>query len=351
MRYTLICIAVVCTCPLLVAQEAERSAFIVRLGIDTVAVERLTRTAGRLEGRCVVRTPRTVVRDYTVTLRPDGSADRFEMGDAVVEFTGDRAGAIPFVANCWGLLELAARRFRATGGDSLRQVALTPGREVQRRTITVQRRGADSLTATVIEGLPYRVAVDRAGRIRGASWAGEWTVERVPSLDLERLAAEFERRPLGPLSPADSVRATIAGATVTVQYSRPKRRGRTVFGGVVPWNEVWRTGANEATLLTTTADLEMGGTVVPAGSYTLWTLPRPSGWTLIINRNTGQWGTDYGAQHDLARLDMRVERLSAPVEQFTIALEPQGDGAGILKLEWDHTRAGIAFTPKQAAGR
>ena len=98
-------------------------------------------------------------------------------------------------------------------------------------------------------------------------------------------------------------------------------------------------------LFETSADLVIAGTVVPAGKYSLWTLPSPGGWKLIVNKNTGQWGTDYNAQYDLARLDMGVEQLPQPVEQFTIAIEPRGTG-GVLKLEWDHTRASVPFSRK-----
>jgi len=119
-------------------------------------------------------------------------------------------------------------------------------------------------------------------------------------------------------------------------------RGRVIFGNVVPWNQVWRTGANQATIFETGADLVVAGTTVPAGKYSLWTLPSQSGWKLIVNTNTGQWGTDYDARYDLARLDMKVEPLPQPVEQFTIAIEPKGKG-GVLRLEWEKTRASIPF--------
>jgi len=114
---------------------------------------------------------------------------------------------------------------------------------------------------------------------------------------------------------------------------------------VVPWNQVWRTGANQATVFETSADLVMAGTPVPAGKYSLWTLPSPGGWKLIVNKNTGQWGTDYNAQYDLARLDMTVEQLPQPVERFTIGIEPKGSG-GVLRLEWEKTRASVPLSRK-----
>ncbi|HXF96106.1 MAG TPA: DUF2911 domain-containing protein [Gemmatimonadales bacterium] len=338
------------------AQEVERGAFIVRIGTDTVAVEQFARSPDRLDGRCVVRTPRTLVRDYATSIGPDGAARRFEVKTpgttevSTIEFDGDRAGAIPFVGNCWALLELATRRFAAGREAALKQTGIPPGPNAEPRSITLERRGRDSVTLTVIEGVPYRVALDAAGRIQGAAWAGDWTVSRVSGLDIERLAAEFTRRPLGPLSPRDSVQVTVGGATLSLNYGRPARRGRVVFGNVVPWNAVWRTGANEATLFTTSADLDVAGATIPAGRYTLWTLPTLAGWTLIVSRNTGQWGTEYDARHDLVRLPMQVERLDRPVERFTMTIEPRGEG-GVLKLEWDDTGAWVAFRPKPPAGR
>ncbi|OLE56975.1 MAG: hypothetical protein AUG74_18580 [Bacteroidetes bacterium 13_1_20CM_4_60_6] len=171
------------------------------------------------------------------------------------------------------------------------------------------------------------------------------TVERVQGLDVAALGKSFAARSLGTLSPPDSVRASVGGAALSVRYSRPSTRGRVIFGNVVPWNQVWRTGANQATILETSADLTLAGTKLPAGKYSLWTIPSPGGWKLIINKNTGQWGTDYDAQYDLARLNMKVEPLLQAVEQFTIAIEPTGKG-GVLKLEWEQTRASIPLSAK-----
>jgi hypothetical protein len=127
------------------------------------------------------------------------------------------------------------------------------------------------------------------------------------------------------------------GKTIEIDYGRPYMRGRKIFGGLVPYGQVWRTGANEATSLVTEADLVIGGAHVPAGSYTLYSLPQESGWKLIINKETGQWGTKYDPSQDLVRVDMRVERLPAPVEQFTIVLDQRSQDAGVLRMEWENT--------------
>jgi len=195
---------------------------------------------------------------------------------------------------------------------------------------------------------PLRLRVDQAGQLLGASGVGstmQVTVERVASFDIAALGPAFANRPLGVLSPTDSVQAMVGGVALSVKYSRPAVRGRVIFGGVVPWNQVWRTGANAATVFTTSADLVMGGTTIPAGSYSLWTIPSTAGWKLVVNTNKGQWGTDYDAKYDLTRLDMQVAALDTLVERFTISLASQGEG-GALELSWEKTRASVEFAKK-----
>jgi hypothetical protein len=118
-----------------------------------------------------------------------------------------------------------------------------------------------------------------------------------------------------------------------------------VFGNVVPFGEVWRTGANAATQFRTDKALDFGGTVVPAGFYTLWTIPSPNGWKLVVNSETGQWGTAHKAEKDLMSIDMKTSTLPQVVERFTISIEPGAQG-GVLDMDWDTTRASAAFTVK-----
>ena len=148
---------------------------------------------------------------------------------------------------------------------------------------------------------------------------------------------------MGTLSPRDTARATIRAANLLVDYGRPRKRGREIFGNVVPWGQVWRTGANAATQLRTDRDLVFAGLSVPAGTYTLWTLPTQAGWQLIVNSQTGQWGTAHDAARDLGRVPLTVGALAEPVEIFTISVDAQGQG-GVLSFTWDRTRATIPFT-------
>src|SRR5689334_18219457 len=145
-------------------------------------------------------------------------------------------------------------------------------------------------------------------------------------------------------SPPGTAEVTLKGKTITIDYSRPSMRGRKIMGGLVPYGKVWRTGANEATTLTTPVDLNIGGTKVPAGKYTLWTLPSAGTWKLIINKQTGQWGTNYDPSQDLARVDMQKKALSAPVEQFTMSFAKQGGDKAELNMDWENTRVSVPIS-------
>ena len=142
-------------------------------------------------------------------------------------------------------------------------------------------------------------------------------------------------------SPSATAAITLAGKKITIDYGRPSMRGRKIFGELVPYGQVWRTGANEATQLITEIALEVGGAPVPAGKYTLYTLPAESGWKLIINKQTGQWGTAYDPKQDLARVDMKTERIEIPIEQFLISFVPKGSDGATLRLDWEKTRAQV----------
>ena len=145
-----------------------------------------------------------------------------------------------------------------------------------------------------------------------------------------------------PLSPPATASVTFAdGKTVTINYSQPSMRNRKIFGGLVPYDKVWRTGANAATSLQTDVNLTIGGTAVPAGSYTLYTIPSQNNWTLIINKQTGQWGTKYEQSQDLARIPMKVTQRPSGLELFTISLDKNGGDSADLKIEWENTLASV----------
>ncbi len=151
----------------------------------------------------------------------------------------------------------------------------------------------------------------------------------------------FAQRPR--VSPHEKVTATAGKANVTIEYGRPSLKGRKAVGGqLVPFGQVWRTGADEATTLTTDADLMIGTLAVPAGSYSLFTLPAEKEWKLIVNKNAKQWGAfSYKEAEDLGRVAMKMKSLAAPVEQFTIAIKD-----GMIVMSWENTEVSVALKAK-----
>jgi hypothetical protein len=149
-----------------------------------------------------------------------------------------------------------------------------------------------------------------------------------------------------PSPPASADCTLSAGKTIHVDYSSPRMKGRKIYGGLVPWDKIWRAGANEATTFVTTADVTVGDKDVPAGPYTLFAIPSADKWTLIISKKTGEWGIPYpGEQFELTRTDMQVSKLDAPLENFTISFDNSG-GACTLRMDWETTRASVKISPK-----
>ncbi len=360
----------------------EEAAFIVRLGTDTVAVERFTRGAGRLDGERLLRYPRTSLVRYGATLGSDGAITRFE--SSTVPLATDSTPASSTV-----VFGMDSVRVTLVSGDSTRAYALNPGtaeasiflpfsfalyEQLVRRVIG---RGSDSAAAELIFpgvfnplptsvrriaadsaaidffGAPLLIRTDRAGRILGVDGSAttqKVTVTRERHVDVMALARAFVAREAaqgtpGQLSPRDTVRAVIGAAEIQIDYGRPRARGRAIMGGIVPWGEVWRTGANAATGFSTSADLLLGGVEIPAGDYTLYSIPRPDGAELIVNRQTGQWGTEYDPTLDLVRIPLDRRELAAPVEAFTIAVDP-ADGGARLRFAWERTEWTVTMAPR-----
>ena len=367
------------------APADESGSFVVRLGRDTTGVETYKRGANRLEVDQVGRVPRVLKRHFVFDYAPSGEVTRIA---ATVTVPGAPAGAPAFqqtlatftadsmmmesrrdtvvqrlrtavpkgamvvsLASPWSVYEAMTMRLARQKADSLRSpFYFLGGPSVG--SIVVRRMGADSVEIQTDNDL-YHTHVDKAGRLlhlRPIKGTGQYTVDRVQNLDLPGTAAAFAAREqkegtLGALSTRDTVRASAGGASLWIDYGRPSKRGRTIFGNVVPWGEVWRTGANAATQFRTDKALEIGGVTVPAGFYTLWTIPSATGWKLVINGETGQWGTAHKAERDLFTVDMSVAALSEPVERFTIGVQP-GESGGELRMDWDTTRASVPFTVK-----
>jgi len=381
-RFTLLSLLAFLPATLLAQGRAEKAAFITRLGSDTLSVEQFSRTSSRLESDVAARVPRARRLHFVVALNPDQTVSRLQVtvqpavpAPDAPAFTGDMvfgkdtvtmtirqtdstitlhvpagAGAMPLTSTSYALYEQMFLRFQKAGKDSL-PFLIVPFGGNQATETSIVRRGADGADYDFF-GLPMHAKLDKQGRLLGLDGresTSKVLVERVKSADVEKAYKDFAARDasqgaMGQLSARDTVRATVGNAHLTIDYGRPHKRGREIFGTVVPWGQVWRTGANAATGFTTDADLVVGSQTIPKGSYTLWSLPAQNGSKLIINSQTGQWGTDYHADKDFARLDMKTEALAQPVEVFTIAIDPQGDRAGVLKLQWDRTQLSLPFT-------
>jgi hypothetical protein len=385
MRSVLVLGAVVLLGWLAVPAAADESGgFVVTLGQDTVGAERYTRTKDKIEVYQVGRAPRVLRRHYVYDLKngvmshialvvtPPGSEQPTQTVDATMD--GDslrgeiKTGSNPPVrsavfigagtlivgaASPWAGYESRMSALQKSKADTLGgSLYLIGAGNADRYLLT--KVGKDSVRIANTHQDVYVARVDKKGRILGTrpvSGTQKFAITRVDKLDLDALVASYAAREqagagVGMLSPRDTVRVESAGgAALMIDYSRPAKRGRAVYGGIVPYGEVWRTGANAATQFRTDKALEFGGTVVPAGFYTLWTLPTATGWKLIVNSETGQWGTAHKAEKDLYTIDMKVATLPQVVERFTISVEPNATG-GVLNLDWDTTRASIAFTVK-----
>lgn len=160
-------------------------------------------------------------------------------------------------------------------------------------------------------------------------------------------AAAQQDKSKRPSPPAQAECKFPDGNTIHVDYSSPRVKGRKIFGGLVPYGQVWRLGANEATTFITSTDVMVGDKTVPRASYTLFAIPDPGQWTLIISKKVGEWGIPYpGESYDFTRTKMSVSKLSKPVEDFTIAFDQLG-GKCTMHADWAETRASVDITEKK----
>jgi hypothetical protein len=158
----------------------------------------------------------------------------------------------------------------------------------------------------------------------------------------------------GGFSPHETTSAVIDGCRVTITYGRPFTKdpktgeARKIWGGLVPWDKAWRTGADEATVLIAQKPIMFGDTLVPAGAYTLYTIPSESGTSkLAISKNLGAWGVPVDEKNDLARVDMKKGAAEKPTDQLTMAVAKNPDGGGLIKLTWEDTQFTVPFTAKK----
>lgn len=354
--------------------RSESYGFVAVLGNDTTSVERVTRSPGHIVADAIGRSPTVTRRHWEADLGPSGAISSWRMDtyipnapperqrihhaatftDQATSFTrGTSAGTrswayqkqfaetVPwnaFVYATWELLLDATRRQKDTTRARIGQYFFEGWDEghVGYADVVRRRDGSYEISSTGLAGTGI-AQLDANGRL--SSYSGQGTtykqeVRRVTSVpDIDSIAARFaadEKRSglATSLSPRDTVRAMVGTAALTIDYGRPMRRGRTLVGGLLPYDEVWRTGANAATQLATLQPVELAGVALAAGTYTLWTLPTRQGITLIINGQSGQWGTEYDAARDVARRPLTVDSLAQNVERFTIRVDSSGRRSG-----------------------
>lgn len=333
-------------------RQPERALLVTRLGSDTVAVERVVRTADSLIATVLLRSPEATLRTYRVAFDQSGRATsmRIERLDpatgALLETTDASlaAGAsIPFIDMVHWPFDLMVERAAAAGADTISLPLVAGERTVEFRMTPL---GGGRFSATHPTRGTMTIETDHAGRLLtldASRTTRALRVTREPDADIAPLARAFATRPMGDLSGRGVVSINVSGAQIEVDYGVPLRRGREIFGALVPFDRVWRTGANRATHFSTTRPLRFGDDVLPAGTYTLFTIPRADRWTLIVNRNVDINGQAYEADADLMHVDMAVRPLAEVVEPFTIVVEPTGPSAGLLRLRWDRTEAWVPF--------
>jgi hypothetical protein len=365
----------------------ERYGFLALLGRDTVSLESVTRTGNTVVSDEVDRFPLVRRRHTQITLGADGSIRHLEMDirtpsepspqqlrhvvadvtkDSVTiskrDSTGVRRTAfatggvltMPHLPQMYSLTDLyfgaALARAAATklaAGDQVRLHQYYIDREFDRFP----------LHDGVVRPLPGSRAELRHDWLSGTgeasfdssrhmlTYSGARTtykveVKRLTELpDVEAIGGKFAALETSngravPLSIRDTTRATIGGATFTVDYGRPLARGRVLVGNLLPYDEVWRTGANAATQFSTSMPITLGGIRLPAGMYTLWTVPRTNGADLIVNKQTGQWGTSYNDTFDIGKAPMATLTTTSPTEKFTISIISTDARHGTLVMEW-----------------
>lgn len=234
-------------------------------------------------------------------------------------------------------------------GDSIvgnHVVGDLPGAKFVVKRITDRKIIADSRVMG-----PFILYLNERGKVdsmdaTGSSYNIKATI--VPQLNLDSIILSYARReeqfgPFGWPNKSDSVRAVIGNTSLKIDYTRPSMRGRVIFGEVVPWNRHWRTGANRATRIIVSHPLNFNDKILPAGEYSIFTMPSPAGWTIMFNKEADIWGTDYDSAHDILRVPMQVEQLIDPVELMTIEVVPTTKG-GAINIIWERTKASAHFT-------
>lgn len=354
--------------------KAPTATFVSTLGKDTLVIEQFTISNNKISAETIMRVPQTRYIKQNLLLGERGEFKEFNsstynpdnideepvekqkidiLEDSIIvtiirdtvsrmrKFSYD-PNIIPWFDMIHWPYEVATRRLQEAKLDQLDQVMLT-GRNIA--IFEIRRIKSDSISIKH----PYRgtmnARINDVGAIEyydATNTTRKLIVRRGELMDMQALINKYANKPIGALSGAGSTESMVHGAQIEFTFGQPARRNRKLFGGIVPWNKRWRTGANRATHIKTDKDLKFEALVVPAGEYTLFTIPNPDGGTLIINKQTGQNGNRYDESQDLGRIPMGITTSKETIELFTVEAVER-DNIGILKLMWGNTIFEVGF--------
>lgn len=367
---------------------SSENVYIERLGTDTLSAETYTMGPDEFHGQLMNRMPVTQVVTYDANLNDDGSITNMHVNwktpsenpkgpkprfytisindtTAQVSLRGDwrgknidttyqmtvPSGSVPglggFAPTAVIFNQIIRQANLKSSNQSYSTHIISPGSK-RLVPVALRRLGGDTL-ALKMHGETYLATVNAKKIINwysGRETTVRTNMKPAPGANFSQMASMFAARdargngmPIA--SPLDSAKTVINGAHLKIVYSRPSKRGRVIWGKLVPWNMVWRTGANAATSFSTDKDIMIGDTKIPAGSYTLYSIYTPTSAKLIVNSQTGQWGTVYNQDRDFARIPMEKTTVE-PHEMFTISFDTVGNKHE-LNLVWDTSAYHVAI--------
>jgi hypothetical protein len=368
------------------SQRPYTASFVATLGIDTVMVETYSMVNNYIYGKAFIRYPEDYIGVFSLHFYPDGSIRTFDIEamhpenssipfetkglfgyrqsmlcqyDTCVWYAAWPGGKQEYVhkhparhmdfIGGWtpilSLIEWQCMRLAKTGKQHLPLMLIND--YIGTRPIGISRGAND----TMIFGGPFleyaKVNTTPEGRMTkydgtGTPWG--FRVTKMPPINIDEVAERMSKKPaIGIPSPEVEVHFNVGHSNIDVSYGRPSKRGRTIFGGVVPYDSIWRTGASHPTKITLEHDIQINETIITKGAYSLYTIPRKeANWTLIFNTDLIQWPTDPNRSKDFKQVPLKVRKPAKITEQFTIDIEETTDG-GILKFTWDDTEASAKF--------
>ncbi|GAB3999657.1 hypothetical protein GCM10028807_50510 [Spirosoma daeguense] len=356
------------------------------MGTDTVLVETYTMVNNHLYGKAFVRVPEDYIGEFSIHFHPDGSIREFN-----VNAMNPLNSSIPFQAKS-GVFEYRLNMncrndtctyYNSERGEKTQTVFRHPTKSVdfvggwvpfislmEWNCLRLVKSGKSKIPLkminhrigvydigvhfaakdTIIFGGPFleytKLNVDPEGRISqvdgiGTPW--NYYVSKHPPIDIEQIAKRMAKTPgIDIPSPTETIRANVKKSKIELTYGRPFKRGRVVFGGIVPYDSIWRTGANGPTRISLQHPIRIGTTNIPPGQYSIYSIPQKDKWVLIFSSDLTSWPTDPNRRKDFAQVVIPAKTTTNRSEQFTITIQETTNG-GELTFNWDNVLATATF--------